>query len=225
MTEQNMYDSTIIAKNIKKQAKCKGITIKELMINCQLGINTVSKLAHGNDIYSKNLAKIADYLECSVDYLLGRTDNPNIHFIDGSSIKNNPKLMKMYKLLPVYPSTNHVIERVRFLSIAKIKDVVVRRNENTEKADFIVAFQSSRMEPIYHEGDFLLIEKTDHINTGEIGIFVIDKVQAFVVKKDNDYLTFADHYFPPIQIDSNVYCVGRVIGTIDLHYSKDRWIN
>ena len=27
----------------------------------------------------QNLVKIADYLDCSIDYLLGRTDNPNSH--------------------------------------------------------------------------------------------------------------------------------------------------
>ncbi len=27
----------------------------------------------------QNLIKIADYLDCSVDYLLGRTDNPDSH--------------------------------------------------------------------------------------------------------------------------------------------------
>ncbi len=27
----------------------------------------------------QNITKIADYLDCSVDYLLGRTDNPNIN--------------------------------------------------------------------------------------------------------------------------------------------------
>ena len=32
-----------------------------------------------SDISSSNLAKIADYLDCSVDYLLGRTDNPEIN--------------------------------------------------------------------------------------------------------------------------------------------------
>lgn len=32
-----------------------------------------------SEISSKNLAKIADYLDCSVDYLLGRTDNPKIN--------------------------------------------------------------------------------------------------------------------------------------------------
>ena len=38
------------------------------------GINLISQLAHGQEISSINLAKIADYLNCSVDYLLGRTD-------------------------------------------------------------------------------------------------------------------------------------------------------
>ncbi|MDE7219837.1 MAG: helix-turn-helix transcriptional regulator [Oscillospiraceae bacterium] len=30
-------------------------------------------------IYSGNLVLIADYLGCSVDYLLGRTENPDAH--------------------------------------------------------------------------------------------------------------------------------------------------
>ncbi len=27
----------------------------------------------------QNLIKIADYLDCSIDYLLGRTDDPKLH--------------------------------------------------------------------------------------------------------------------------------------------------
>ena len=30
----------------------------------------------------ETLIKIADYLDCSVDYLLGRTDNPDSHKVD-----------------------------------------------------------------------------------------------------------------------------------------------
>ena len=46
-----------------------------------------------------NLAKIADYLDCSVDYLLGRTDDPNSpslnlnvgnHIVLGDCCQNNP---------------------------------------------------------------------------------------------------------------------------------------
>lgn len=32
-----------------------------------------------SEISSKNLAKIADYLDCSVDYLLGRTDRKEVN--------------------------------------------------------------------------------------------------------------------------------------------------
>ncbi len=44
------------------------------MASCQLGVNTISKMSKGTDILTLNFAKIADYLNCSVDYLLGRTE-------------------------------------------------------------------------------------------------------------------------------------------------------
>lgn len=207
-----MYESNKIAKIIKSFAESRKIQLKDMLIDLNLNKNTLSNMYKGSSLKSDSLAMIADYLDCSVDYLLGRTDDPNLYFLDGSRIKNNPNLMKMYKLLPVYPSADYVLPRVRFLSPEQIKEAVIRRNENVEKADFIV--QSSRMEPVYCDGDYLLIEKTDHINIGEIGIFVIGK-QAYIVKKENDSLIFPNPYFPPIQINDNVYCAGRVIGPID----------
>lgn len=74
-----MYDSQEIANRIKSTAKSKKISLKILLSECELGINTISQMSKGNDMLSKNLAKIADYLDCSVDYLLGRTDDPQSH--------------------------------------------------------------------------------------------------------------------------------------------------
>ena len=74
-----MYDSQKIAARIKFRAKQKGIKIGAMLMDCGLGINTVSKMGRGTDILTQNFAKIADYLDCSVDYLLGRTDNPEIN--------------------------------------------------------------------------------------------------------------------------------------------------
>ena len=73
-----MYNSQKIADRIKLQAKTKKITIKDLLANCELGINAISHLAKGQTMAYISLAKIADYLDCSVDYLLGRTDHPEI---------------------------------------------------------------------------------------------------------------------------------------------------
>lgn len=75
-----MYESNNIAERIKLTAKNKNIQIKILLNECNLSKNTLSSmLSGGSTPKSENLAKIADYLDCSVDYLLGRTDNPNIN--------------------------------------------------------------------------------------------------------------------------------------------------
>ena len=41
---------------------------------------------------SKNFAKIADYLDCSVDYLLGRTDDPELHTLKANNKTSEVKL-------------------------------------------------------------------------------------------------------------------------------------
>lgn len=67
-----MYDSHNIAILIKEQAKEKGIVIKTMLEELELGSNTMSSMYHGKAIAADRLARIADYLGCSVDYLLGR---------------------------------------------------------------------------------------------------------------------------------------------------------
>lgn len=75
-----MYESTNIAERIKLTAKSKNIQIKVMLDECRLSKNTLSSmLSGGSTPKSENLAKIADYLDCSVDYLLGRTDNPEVN--------------------------------------------------------------------------------------------------------------------------------------------------
>lgn len=74
-----MYVSQEIANRIKATAKSKGISLKDMLSECELGINLISHLANGQAITYINFAKIADRLDCSVDYLLGRTDNSTSH--------------------------------------------------------------------------------------------------------------------------------------------------
>lgn len=67
-----MYNSHNIATVIKQQAKSKNVVIKTMLQDLDLGSNTMSAMYHGKTIASDSLARIADYLNCSVDYLLGR---------------------------------------------------------------------------------------------------------------------------------------------------------
>lgn len=74
-----MYNSAEIAERIKMCARQQGKPIGEVLSSCGLGKNTVAKISKGTDILTLNFARIADYLDCSVDYLLGRTDNPEVN--------------------------------------------------------------------------------------------------------------------------------------------------
>lgn len=79
MTLQKMYNSLNLAESIKAKAKANNITLQTMLNDLELGSNTISNLRHGRMIAADSLARIADYLDCSVDYLLGRTDNPEAH--------------------------------------------------------------------------------------------------------------------------------------------------
>ena len=83
-----MYNSKDIALRIKLLAKQKNIAISEMLEKIGLSKNTMNNFKTSIP-KADNLAKIADYLNCSVDYLLGRTYDPNLYFIDDSSIKDN----------------------------------------------------------------------------------------------------------------------------------------
>lgn len=76
-----MYDSHNIANKIKEVAKLRNITLKQMLVDLSLGSNAMSAMYHGKIIASDSLAKIADYLDVSVDYLLGRTDKSDSHKI------------------------------------------------------------------------------------------------------------------------------------------------
>ncbi len=74
-----MYSAQITKERIKLLCKNKHIGMEQMLSACFLGINAIRQINDTKGMASFSLAKIADYLDCSVDYLLGRTDNPDIN--------------------------------------------------------------------------------------------------------------------------------------------------
>lgn len=75
-----MNNSQEIANKIKLLAKERKITIGKMLSDCDLSVNTLSSMQSGG-YYPRleAIAHIADYLDCSVDYLLGRTEKPEVN--------------------------------------------------------------------------------------------------------------------------------------------------
>lgn len=74
-----MYDTQKITDRIKVRLKEKHIHMKDMLSDLDMGINAISEFAKGKQMSCIALARIADYLDCSVDYLLGRTENPAVN--------------------------------------------------------------------------------------------------------------------------------------------------
>ena len=73
-----MYQSTDVAERIKQLAKKQSLTVKQVLLDAGLNYNTMSNMRRSM-LKADNLARIADVLNCSMDYLMGRTDNPDVN--------------------------------------------------------------------------------------------------------------------------------------------------
>lgn len=88
-----MYNSQEIALKIKETAKIRKISIKQLLEKCDLNINYISELGKGKQASALNISKIADYLNVSVDYLLGREQQPsNVNQVNNGNVGDNPNV-------------------------------------------------------------------------------------------------------------------------------------
>lgn len=69
-----MYNSQEVADNIKKEAKNKNIKLGTMFDDIDVTNNTLHNMKRSYPSI-ETLAKIADYLDCSLDDLLGRKKN------------------------------------------------------------------------------------------------------------------------------------------------------
>lgn len=73
-------DTSATAFRIKSRCKERGISVKHLLEQTGINRNFMYDLERSGQIPAADkLERIADYLDCSVDYLLGRTDNPAVN--------------------------------------------------------------------------------------------------------------------------------------------------
>lgn len=72
-------DNMQYVQRIKDRCKEKGYTIKEMLEYCEISRNYMYDLKVNRVPLIESVEKIADYLGCSIDYLIGRTDNPDIN--------------------------------------------------------------------------------------------------------------------------------------------------
>lgn len=81
------------------------------------------------------------------------------------------------------------------------------------KADYAIGVNGSSMEPVYHDGDTLLVEMTDTVEIGEIGIFLVNG-ESFVKERGETELRSLNPEKANVPLNESARCLGRVVGKL-----------
>lgn len=86
-----------------------------------------------------------------------------------------------------------------------------------QKADFALTIQGNSMEPIYFDGDVVLVKEQSAVDIGQIGIFTIEG-EGYIKKYGGDRLVSLNAEYDDIIFsdydEDRIRCVGKVIGRI-----------
>ena len=103
-----------------------------------------------------------------------------------------------------------------FLETETPDEIVVNECSEADAADYVIPISGDSMEPTYHDGDKVFVEKCDTVEEGEVGIFVVNG-DAYIKELGNRCLISHNPAYKPIKLGSSdsVYCCGRVLGVVE----------
>ena len=125
--------------------------------------------------------------------------------------KPKPRMLKIdWYALPASAGTGNILDS----DLAE--KLYVPESAEAEQADFVISVGGNSMEPTYHDGDKVFVEKCDSVDIGEVGIFVVNG-DVYIKELGTKCLISHNEKYKPIRIGENdsVYCCGRVIGVVD----------
>lgn len=112
-----MYKSSNVADRIKDMAKRRDTSVKAMLMELEMSLNTLVHMKNSMP-RADTLAKIADYLQCSVDYLLERTEEiptAGTGQQAPSLPENSREMLTLFEQLP---------ERQQLILIGRLQEMV-----------------------------------------------------------------------------------------------------
>lgn len=106
-----------------------------------------------------------------------------------------------------------------YLGVDDFETILIQDNEATKKVKFCGSVQGDSMEPLYHDGDILMVSN-EPVEIGDIGIFTLDG-NGYVKKRGINDLISLNPDYDPIPMDDTIKCNGKVIGILNPEWIKD----
>lgn len=215
-----MYSAKITKDRIKSFCKEKNIKMEDMLLSCELGVNAIRQINDVKGMASFSLAKIADFLDCSVDYLLGRTDYPKMEVEIKDKDLKSPELVQQHKktiIIPFYRIPASAGTGSWLFDETPVEYTNVPKTEKTSSADFMLEVRGDSMQPKFSDGDRVLVKSSQSIYEGEIGVFILNN-ESYIKKMGRNELISLNPAYKPIKLHEydDIRCAGKVLGTLDL---------
>lgn len=178
--------------------------------------STIAKIESGiNDIPQSKLKTFAQALETTVSYLMGWDENYSFT----AEYCNSKKRVKATSI----PVLGKVAAGIPIEAIENIEDYEEISESMANNGEyFALKIQGTSMEPKFSEGDIIIARKQDDIESGEIGVVMVNGSTATVkkiIKQEKGILLVATNQsvFPPKFYDNQdienlpVKILGKVV--------------
>ncbi len=157
----------------------------------------------------KNVRKIAEILNINPDWLLGHSVQMDI--IIDNNISKDINNKRIFPILGVVKAGYNYLARENWIGHISI-DKEVSDPENY----YALKISGDSMQPILYENDIVLVHQQNDVESGQIGIVLIDNEEATVKKiiKYEDYIELIafNSYYPPKKLTqkNNFKIIGKV---------------
>jgi repressor LexA len=184
---------------IRELRKSKKLTSKELASIVGVAESTMSLYENGKrEPDFDTLRRIADALDTDLDFLLGCSSSPR---------------SSRGKRIPVFGS---VAAGIPIEAITDVEDYEDIPASWAEMGEYVaLRIHGDSMEPRFSFGDLLLVQKTQTVEEGDFGVFLLDGA-GYVKQYAGNHLHSLNPAYEDIPLSDyeDVRCVGRVVGKL-----------
>lgn len=216
-----MYDLNILLERISKLCETNSLSINQMLKLASLSPSVVDNIKRGRIPSIDKIQTIATFFDCSIDYIVGRTEEPTLN----SKAVSLP-LLKTEELnkpttktiiIPFYRIPTSAGTGSWLFDETPVEYTNVPKTDQTSSADFMLEVRGDSMQPKFSDGDRVLVKCSESIYEGEIGVFILNN-ESYIKKMGRNELISLNPAYNPIKLTEydDIRCAGKVLGTLDI---------
>ena len=106
-----------------------------------------------------------------------------------------------------------------YLDSEDAKKIRVPADDETRKSDYVLRVSGDSMEPRYYDGDLVLVKQQQHIEEGEVGIFLYNGEGYIKIFGGDRLISLNPNYKDKIISENDQFlCLGKVMGILSIQH-------